>query len=99
MYVKAALQVLLIFQTSVSDSGNPPLSDTTLLTVAVEDVNDNEPFFVDTVLSYSPFENQPPDTPIGEFLVSDSDQGLSAEMSFTLQGDFAERWEIIMLSL
>ncbi len=75
----------------MSDSGNPPLSDTTVLAVTVEDVNDNAPFFVDTVLSYTTPENQPPNTPIGEFLVSDSDQGTSAEMIFGLQGDFADR--------
>ncbi len=76
---------------TVADSGSPPLTDTTILAVTVEDINDNPPIFIDTVLSFTIPENRDANTPIGEFTVSDSDQGSSAEMMFTLQGDFADR--------
>ncbi len=75
----------------MADSGSSPLTDTTILTVTVEDINDNPPIFIDSVLSFTTPENREANTPIGEFTVSDSDQGSSAEMIFTLQGDFAER--------
>ena len=76
---------------TVTDSGTVPLSDTTTLSVTVIDINDNPPVFANTFLSFEIPENSPPVSVVGEFTVSDRDQGTSAEMNFTLAGNFAER--------
>ena len=84
---------------TASDAGVTPLTATTLLAVTVADVNDNAPVFNDASLSFSVPENEPMGSIVGEFIVSDRDHGSSAEMSFSLQGNFAERWhmDIVML--
>ena len=78
----------------MSDAGVTPLTATTLLAVTVADVNDNAPVFNVTTLSFSVPENEPMGSIVGEFIVIDSDQGSAAEMSFSLQGNFNERWHI-----
>ena len=75
----------------MTDSGAVPLSDTTTLSVTVVDINDNPPIFAVSFLSFEIPENSPPVSVVGEFTVSDRDQGTSAEMNFTLGGNFAER--------
>ena len=38
-------------QVTVTDSGVPPLSDTTVVAVTVRDINDNPPIFADSFLN------------------------------------------------
>lgn len=78
---------------TVSDTGVTPLTDTTLLAVTVTDVNDNPPIFSDPSLNFSVPENEPMGSIVGEFTVSDRDQGSAAEISLSLEGSFTARWK------
>lgn len=77
---------------TVSDAGITPLTATTLVTVTVADVNDNQPIFDNVTLAFSFPENEPADSIVGVFTVSDRDQGLASQLSLSLQGDFAGRY-------
>ena len=61
------------------------------MAVAVADVNDNPPEFNDTSYFFSLPENEPAGSQLGEFLVTDSDEGAAATLVFTVEGEFAER--------
>ena len=67
------------------------LSASTIVAVSVVDVNDNPPVFNNTDYSFSLPENEPTGSQVGEFLVSDSDEGAAATLTFTIAGTFAER--------
>ena len=76
-----------------SDGGNPSLSSNTVLTVTVIDVNDNAPSFLQSSYSFVIPENEPAGSVVGEFVAMDIDQGAAAELSFTIVGSFAERYD------
>lgn len=71
---------------AATDTGSPPLSSNTTLTVSVIDVNDNFPIFNATAYNFQVPENMPTGALVGVFEVADRDSGLAAENSFTLTG-------------
>ena len=73
------------------DSGSPPLSADTTVTVVVLDINDNPPMFNRTSLNLTFPENEPMGSIIGEFIVTDNDQVLAANLVFDVLGDNADR--------
>ena len=73
------------------DGGTPPLSAETTVTVVVLDINDNPPRFNNTSLDLTFPENEPMGSIIGEFTVTDNDQGLAANLVFDVFGDNANR--------
>ncbi len=74
------------------DGGTPSLSSNTTLTVSVLDVNDNVPTFNETSYSFGVAENLASGTEVGVFEVTDTDQGIAAEVTFTLTGTNSDRY-------
>lgn len=70
----------------MSDSGSPPLTSNTTLTVAVIDVNDNPPEFNSTAYNFQVIENLSAGAVVGVFNVTDRDRGMAAEAVFSLSG-------------
>ena len=70
---------------TVRDQGNPSLSADTLVTIRINDVNDNPPFFTAAPTPINVFENFPNDTTIAEFVAEDNDTGVNAEITFSLR--------------
>ena len=69
----------------------PALSAETTVTVVVLDINDNPPRFNSTSLNLTFPENEPSASIIGEFTVTDNDQGAAANLVFAVLGDDADR--------
>ena len=74
-----------------TDGGTPPLTADTTVAVTVLDVNDSPPEFNSTFLTFMVPEDEPAGTIVGEFLVTDVDQGSAAELVFSLVGPMADR--------
>ena len=69
------------------DSGSPPRTSKASLTVTVEDVNDNEPYFVSSDLdTLSLSENTPVGTTVLTVTARDDDIGLNGKVEYTLEG-------------
>ncbi|XKL63091.1 hypothetical protein PGB90_005455 [Kerria lacca] len=66
------------------DGGNPRLSTTLLLTVAVEDYNDNPPAFPSTAIVRQIRENIPINTPIVTVSAEDPDSGLNGKIVYSI---------------
>uniref|UniRef100_A0A8C5W6C9 Cadherin-23 n=1 Tax=Leptobrachium leishanense TaxID=445787 RepID=A0A8C5W6C9_9ANUR len=69
-----------------SDSGTPPKSSTSTLTVQVTDVNDETPTFYPTFYNVSMAENVPRDYVVVRLNCTDADAGLNAELSYFITG-------------
>ena len=82
-----------------TDTGSPPLSSNTTLTVSVTDINDNAPEFSDTSFNFDISENLPPGTEVGVLRVTDRDFGASAEILFTLTGLGSERFSVEVVNV
>uniref|UniRef100_A0A7M4G3B9 Protocadherin 8 n=1 Tax=Crocodylus porosus TaxID=8502 RepID=A0A7M4G3B9_CROPO len=71
-----------------SDSGTPPLSSTTLVTVTVLDQNDNAPIIIHPALNNGSVEirvfcKAPPGSPVAQIQARDADDGDNAELTFS----------------
>lgn len=84
---------------SATDSGSPPLSSNTTLTVTVTDVNDNPPQFDETAYTFFVSENLPLLSQVGVFEVTDIDSGSAAENTFTLAGQGSERFSVEIINV
>ncbi|NXH88332.1 FAT4 protein, partial [Edolisoma coerulescens] len=69
-----------------TDSGEPPQSASLVLSVAVEDVNDNPPVFPQKSYSVAVRENEPPHV-ILSAVATDEDIGYNAIIHYTITGD------------
>lgn len=92
---------MLLFhaQVSATDSGSPPLTSNTTLTVAVIDVNDNPPQFNSTTYTFFVSENLPSLSQVGVFEVTDMDSGAAAENALTLAGQGSERFSVEIINV
>ena len=80
-----------------SDRGSTPQTDTTTVTVSVNDVNDNTPQCTPTAVSVTLREDDPVDTILNILSCTDQDSGTNAALTYTITsvngnaggGDFA----------
>ncbi|XP_052121154.1 fat-like cadherin-related tumor suppressor homolog isoform X3 [Frankliniella occidentalis] len=70
---------------TVSDHGNPPLSSTTRLFVAVQDVNDNAPEFEQTFYHVSVPESSRADAALFQVLAFDQDVGPNGQVEYSIK--------------
>lgn len=63
-----------VLEVTAFDSGSPQLSATTLLTVVLQNVNDNTPVFQQSTYTFTLVENSPVSTLIGRIRATDIDQ-------------------------
>ncbi len=84
---------------TATDSGSPPLTSNSTLTVTVTDLNDNAPEFNNTAFNFMVAENLPSGAQVGVFEVTDRDRGLAAESSFTLTGQDSGRFSVELISV
>lgn len=68
----------------VKDSGTPPLSATTTVTLTVLDDNDNDPVFARNGYEFAVEENLPRGTVLGAVRASDKDLGPNAAIRYSL---------------
>ncbi|NXU93572.1 CELR3 protein, partial [Xiphorhynchus elegans] len=71
-----------------TDSGKPPLSASLVLSLTVEDVNDNPPVFPQQSYSVTVRENEPPHV-ILSAAATDADTGYNAIIHYTITGEAA----------
>ncbi|XP_056344157.1 protocadherin Fat 4-like [Oenanthe melanoleuca] len=71
-----------------TDSGKPPRSASLVLSIAVEDVNDNPPVFPQKSYSVTVKENEPPHV-ILSAVATDADTGYNAIIHYTITGETA----------
>ncbi len=76
---------------AATDSGLPPLSSNTTVTVTVIDVNDNPPMFSLSAYSFPVAENGGMNTLIGVIQVTDIDFGPAAAVVLSLSGTNSDR--------
>jgi protocadherin Fat 4 len=62
------------FKVFATDGGNPPRSDSTMVTVSVSDVNDNPPVFSSDSLQLTIVEDSPPGSYVGTLVTTDADE-------------------------
>ncbi|KAH9489795.1 Protocadherin-1 [Bulinus truncatus] len=67
------------------DKGGPPLSNTTILKVVVNDVNDNPPVFTSWSYQMSVKENQRPLELVGKVFSEDADEGINAQLRYYME--------------
>ena len=63
-----------VLEVTVYDSGTPPHNASTLLTIELQDANDNPPIFEQSSYEFTLQENSPPRTLIGRVRANDIDQ-------------------------
>ncbi|KAM8910628.1 protocadherin alpha-5-like isoform 34-T34 [Spinachia spinachia] len=72
---------------TATDEGNPSLSSTSVITVQVEDVNDNAPHFLEPVINIYVKENSPVGARIYSITAVDPDIRENARLTYSLNGD------------
>ena len=72
---------------TATDGGSPPLSTTAPIRIIVSDVNDNIPSFLNTPYSASVTEHSPTHYIVFTAAATDSDSGLNAELTFSLNSN------------
>ncbi|XP_056130418.1 protocadherin Fat 4 [Lampris incognitus] len=71
---------------TATDSGSPPLSGTGMVTVLVDDVNDNVPVFTSSAFHTTIAEDAPTGTDVLLVNSSDADVGINGVISYSLTG-------------
>ena len=74
------------FSILATDSGSPPLSNTTQVTVMVEDANDNIPQFINTPYSVILLESESVPRTVLTVSAIDSDSGTNGQIQYSLVG-------------
>ena len=78
-------------QVIAADGGSPSLSASSVVAVAVSDVNDNPPIFSSSLYVYNISESVGDGTPIGTVQISDRDEGSAATAIFSLTGSGSDQ--------
>ncbi|XP_033949155.1 protocadherin alpha-3-like isoform X2 [Pseudochaenichthys georgianus] len=68
---------------SATDEGSPPLSNISVITVYVSDVNDNAPYFSEKVINIYVKENSPVGTVIKTVMAVDADISQNGQVSYS----------------
>ena len=69
-----------------TDNGQPPMSSQVSLTIAVLDVNDNEPVFESDIYDFRVFENEASSV-VGMLVANDQDIGSNAQVVYSIMSD------------
>lgn len=67
-----------------NDNGKPKLSSTAIVTITVEDVNDNSPVFKQNFDDFHIVEDDPSGTVVGQLTATDKDDGKNGEVVYSL---------------
>ena len=68
----------------VSDGGNPPQQNMTLMSITIEDLNDNAPEFTESLYRIQVTENVTVGTLVGSVLATDDDIGTNSDVTYML---------------
>ena len=71
---------------AATDGGTPSLSASCLVTVTVTDINDNRPIFSSSSYTFNISESVGEGGIVGTVQVSDRDDGIAANITFSLSG-------------
>lgn len=72
---------------TATDAGSPPLSGVKVLTIVINDVNDNPPTFTQKEYDASILENQPVGTFVKKVKAEDIDEGSNAKILYRISRD------------
>ncbi|XP_043223379.1 protein dachsous-like [Amphibalanus amphitrite] len=75
---------------TASDHGQPPLTASALVTVLVEDVNDNQPIFSRTVYTANVSERAPVGTFVARVSAADRDEGSNGNPTYLIPAGIAD---------
>ncbi|XP_060234478.1 protocadherin-23 [Meriones unguiculatus] len=82
----------------VTDHGSPPRNATMVVYVTVTDLNDNRPFFPQCLpgkeFHIKALEGQPVNTLVTTIFAKDLDEGLSAELTYSISSDYPAHFKI-----
>ncbi|XP_029393891.1 protocadherin-23 [Mus pahari] len=82
----------------VTDHGSPPQNATMLVYVTITDINDNRPFFPQCLpgkeFHFKALEGQPVNTLVTTVFAKDLDEGLSAELTYSISSDYPAHFKI-----
>ncbi|XP_044136964.1 protocadherin gamma-B1-like [Bufo gargarizans] len=70
---------------TASDGGNPLQTGTALITIIINDINDNSPIFTQDVYKVSVRENIPVNSTILQVSASDEDEGINAKITYSIR--------------
>ncbi|XP_044136955.1 protocadherin gamma-B1-like isoform X13 [Bufo gargarizans] len=70
---------------TASDGGNPLQTGTALITIIINDINDNSPVFTQDVYKVSVRENIPVNSTILKVSASDDDEGINAQITYSIR--------------
>ena len=80
-----------------TDRGAPSLSASCLVTVTVSDINDNPPIFSSSSYDFTISESVGEGGIVGTVQVSDRDDGIAANITFSLSGSGSNKQVDILL--
>ncbi|XP_051013318.1 protocadherin-23 [Acomys russatus] len=82
----------------VTDHGSPPRNATMVVYVTISDINDNRPFFPQCLpgkeFHVKALEGQPVNTLVTTIFAKDPDEGLSAELTYSISSDYPAHFKI-----
>ena len=80
----------------MSDNGSPALSSTATVVIQVLDENDNRPKFTDKLFHVKHVEQRGQDhkQEVSRMIARDDDEGVNAEVTYSLENDRDQRFEI-----
>ncbi|XP_052585979.1 protocadherin-23 [Peromyscus californicus insignis] len=82
----------------VTDHGSPPRNATMVVYVTITDINDNRPFFLQCLpgneFHIKALEGQPVNTLVTTVFAKDLDEGLSAELTYSISPDYPAHFKI-----
>ncbi|XP_059061390.1 cadherin-23 [Achroia grisella] len=84
-----------VISLEASDSSNKPLRATASVSVAVSDVQDQPPSFINAPYSATVLENTPPNTSIMEIVAKDGDTANPRPVLLTLEGDTEKYFKLL----
>ncbi|XP_069825346.1 protocadherin gamma-B1-like isoform X3 [Dendropsophus ebraccatus] len=70
---------------TASDAGNPVQTGTALITIIINDINDNSPVFTQDVYKVSVRENIPVNSTILQVSASDEDEGVNGQITYSIR--------------
>ncbi|EDQ93078.1 uncharacterized protein MONBRDRAFT_22472 [Monosiga brevicollis MX1] len=85
---------VLRFDVLVTDTGEPPLSNSTSIMITVSDVNDNAPAFADSDISIGVAEDEAIGFALVQLVATDADSGINAAVTLSVDAVSAERFHI-----
>ncbi|XP_035669276.1 cadherin-23-like isoform X2 [Branchiostoma floridae] len=76
------------------DEGQPPLNSTTTVIVVVEDINDNDPFFLEDMVNTTVSEAAAADTLVVKLNATDEDSGFNGRIDYRIASGSKDKFYI-----